>query len=102
MNEKTLGIIGTLGCIVLGIIASLIAWFCGGKELQTPTKEVIRQMFNLELTLTIVGAILFFIPLVGQLICVVLNLVSIIYAIMAFIALNNNKEFKAPSFEFIK
>ena len=43
MNEKTLGYLGTLGTILLGLIASLIAWFGGLKDTQSHEKEVVRQ-----------------------------------------------------------
>lgn len=102
MNEKTIGFIGTLGCILFGAIASLVAWFCGGKDLQTNTKEVVRQMFNFEITLFIVGILLNLIPILGQLTLFVLWLYSIVLSIKAYQAINNNTAFKAPSFELIK
>ena len=102
MDEKVLGILGTLGCIILGVVAAAVAWFCGGSELQTPAKEVLRRMFNFEITIVILGVILMFIPVVGQLIALALSAVNLIYAVMAFLAIQNNKEFKAPAYEFIK
>lgn len=102
MNEKVLGFIGTLGCILLGVIASLIAWFGGLKDTQSHTREVVRKFFNFEITILILALILCLIPVIGQLACVVLNLANLYYAIVAFIAVKNNKEFKAPSYEFIK
>ena len=102
MNEKNLGIMGTLGCILLGVIACLIAWFCGGNKLQTPTREVIRKMFNIELTLTIIGVIFMFIPALSRIVCPCLNIISVVLAVMAFMAIKNNTEFNVPSIEFIK
>ncbi len=102
MNEKTLGYLGTLGCILLGVIASLIAWFGGLKDTQSHEKEVVRQMFNFELSIVILGIVTSFIPVVGIVICLVLNLANLVYSIISFLAVKNNKEFKVPAYEFIK
>lgn len=102
MNEKTLTIIGTLGTIILGVFASLIAWFAGGKELQGNSKEVIRQMFNFELTIFVAGIVLGLIPVVGQILALVIFVANLVFAIQSFVAANKGAEFKAPGFEFIK
>ncbi len=102
MNEKTLSIIGTLGTILFGVFASLVAWFAGGKDLQGNTKEVIRQMFNFELTIFVAGLVLGWIPLVGILVGLVIFVSNIVFAIKSFIAANKGEEFKAPAFAFIK
>ena len=102
MNEKTLTIIGTLGVILFGVIASAVAWFAGGKELSGNSREIIRQMFNFELTIFIASLILSFIPLVNILAGLVIMIANIVFAIKSFAASNNNAEFKAPFYEFIK
>lgn len=102
MNEKTLVLLGTLGTIILGVIAAALAWFLGGSALQSPNKEILRQMLNFEISLLIVGLICGFIPFVGVLIGLVLAVFNLFIAIKAFIASNNNEAFKAPSYEFIK
>lgn len=103
MNEKTAVLIGTLGTIILGVFASLIAWFAGKDALQGRDREIVRQMFNLELTLMIVGIIASFIPFLGILICLVLVIIAIVYAIMAYVASNNDKEFKISiAWDFVK
>ena len=55
MDEKTIGIFGTIAVILLGVIGSLLAWCLGGKDLQGNKREVIRQMLNFEITLIIVS-----------------------------------------------
>ena len=102
MNEKTLSILGTLGCILLGVIASAIAWFAGGNTLQTHNKEIIRKMFNFEITILILCLVLGFIPAVGQIAGLVITIANIVIAVQAFIASNNNTAFNAPAYEFIK
>ena len=102
MNEKNLVILATLGTIILGIIASLIAWFVGGKDLQSHNKEILRQLLNFQITIAIVGFLVNLIPFVGQFIFLVIFVVSIVYAVKGFNASNKNTEFKAPSFEIVK
>ncbi len=102
MNEKTLTIIGTLGVILFGVIASAVAWFAGGKDLSGSSREIIRQMFNFELTILIVSLVLGFIPLVGLIAGFAIMIANIVFAIKSFAASNNNAEFKAPCYEFIK
>lgn len=102
MKEKTLSIIGTLGTILFGVFASLFAWFAGGKDLQGNSKEVIRQMFNFEITIFIAGLVLGWIPLVGILVGLAIFVANIVLAIKSFVAANKGEEFKAPGFEFIK
>ena len=50
MDSKTLVLIGTIVTIILGIIASIVAWFAGGQKLQGKEREAIRQMFNFEIS----------------------------------------------------
>ena len=95
MNEKTLTIIGTLGVILFGVIASAVAWFAGGKDLSGSSREIIRQMFNFELTILIVSLVLGFIPLVGLIAGFAIMIANIVFAIKSFAASNNNEEFKA-------
>ena len=102
MNEKTLTIIGTLGTILFGVIASLVAWFAGGKDLQGNSKEIIRQMFNFELTILIASIVLGLIPFVGILVGFVVLVANLVFAIKSYIAATKGAEFKAPGFEFIK
>lgn len=102
MNEKTLSIIGTLGVILFGVIASIVAWFAGGKDLQGNAKEVIRQMFNFEITIFIVGFFTAWIPFVGFLIGLAILVSNIVFAIKSYNAVNKGVEFKAPGFAFIK
>lgn len=97
MNEKTLVILGTLGCILLGVVGSLIAWLAGGSDLTGNSRAIIRQVFNFQLSLLVVGLIIVWIPVIN-LLSFVLSIVGTVYVIKAFIAYNNNTEFKAPSF----
>ena len=39
MDEKTIGIFGTIAVILLGVIGSLLAWCLGGKDLQGNRSE---------------------------------------------------------------
>ena len=104
-NEKVLTLVGTLGVIILGVIGSLVAWFLGGKDLEGNARETLRQIFNFEISLIIVafivGVVSAFIPFVGILV-LLLSLANLVLPIMAFIAINNGTEFKAPSFQFVK
>lgn len=102
MNEKVLSILGTLGCILLGVVASAIAWFAGGNALQTNNKEILRKMFNFQLSILILCFVLAFIPVVGQIAGLVIWIANIVVSIQAFVASNNNAAFNAPAFEFIK
>lgn len=102
MDSKTLVIIGTIITIFFGVLASLIAWFCGGKELEGANKNAIRQMFNFEITFFIVAILLGWIPLLGQLVVFVLWIMNIIFAIQTFNSANNGVEIKVPAIEFIK
>ena len=104
MDEKTLVIIGTIAAIFLGVIASLIAWFCGGRDLQQgSSREVIRMMFNFEICYLILVVVLSLIPFIGWLLLVALWVVNIIFAIKAYNAATKNEEgFKIPGYEFIK
>ena len=102
MNEKTLGYLGTLGTILLGLIASLIAWFGGLKDTQSNTREVVRRLFNFEITIAIIGIVAVLIPGIGKILCAILNLANLYFAIVAFLAVKDNKEFNAPAVEFIK
>lgn len=100
MNEKTLVLLGTLGCILLGVLATLIAWFCGGKDLTGNAKEILKKVFNFQLSLTLVGVVVGLIPIIN-LILLVFSLIGTVYVIKAFIAYNKNSQFDAPSFKFI-
>ena len=102
MDEKTLVIVGTLLAIILGVIAPLVAWFCGGKELQGDSKEAIRQMFNWGITFAIVFTIVMMIPLIGQLIGFVLMVLNIVYAIRAFNFATKGGSLNIPAIDFIK
>ncbi|MBR6098482.1 DUF4870 domain-containing protein [bacterium] len=104
MDEKTLVIIGTIVSIFLGLIASLIAWFCGGRDLQPgASREAIRLMFNFEICCFILIIALGWIPILGQLLILALWIANIIFAIKAYNAATKNEEgFKIPCYEFIK
>ncbi len=84
------------------VIVSAVAWFAGGKDLSGSSREIIRQMFNFELTILIVSLVLGFIPLVGLIAGFAIMIANIVFAIKSFAASNNNAEFKAPCYEFIK
>lgn len=102
MNEKGFVILGTLGTILLGVFASLIAWLVGSDKLQENGKEIVRQMFNWEVSILIISLIVCWIPVIGAILCMVMNVANLVFAIKAFLAYQNNKEFKAPSFINIK
>ncbi len=101
MEEKNLTLISTLGVIILGVIGPLIGWFCGGCNLESNSKETIRQMLNFEITLILVS-FLTLIPLIGLIVPVIVFVTNIIFAIKSFNATKNNAPFKAPGYEFIK
>lgn len=94
MNEKTTILLGILGALLLGVIATAIAWVLGKDTLQPSSKEVMRRFLNLEITLLIIGLIPFLTPFVV--------IANVIFVIMAFMAVNNGTEFKKIGFEFIK
>ena len=102
MKNKGLMILGTLGAIILGIFAPLIAWLCKDK-LDGGERSVIATMLNFEISLLIVCIILSFVPVVGRLVCFVLSIVNIVYAIMAFMAAKDNKPLTPLTiYEFVK
>ena len=103
MDQKTLVIVGTLLTIVLGVIASLVAWFCGGNKLEGTPREAIRLMLNFEICFFVLAIVLNLIPIIGQLAVLGLWIVSIVFAIKAFNAAEKNEaELKIPCIEFIK
>ncbi len=102
MNEKTIGVLGTLGTIILGIFAAAIALFAGGNALQGKTREVVKQMFNFELVILVFGIVTGFIPVVGTIIGGVIFIVNLLVAIKAYLALGSEAEFKLPIPEIIK
>lgn len=102
MDQKTLVLIGTILTIIFGVLASLVAWFAGGKNLQGAPREAIRQMFNFELTYLILAIVLGWIPLLGQLLVLILWIAGIVFAIKAFKAADSNSELKIPCFDLIK
>ncbi len=101
MDEKALGIFGTIAVIILGVIGSLVAWFLGGKNLEGNKREIIRQMLNFEISLIIVS-FLGLIPFVGIIVGLGILIANIVYAVKSFKAYNNDTEFKAPGFDFVK
>ena len=102
MKNSGLMTFGTLGAILLGFIAPLVAWL--NKDKLSPEENaIITSLFNFEISLFIVCVVANFIPFVGQLLCLVLGVVNIVYAILAFVAAKDNKPFKALTiYEFIK
>lgn len=101
MDEKALKIFGTILVIFLGVIASLIAWCLGGKDLEGNARETIRQMLNFEISLIILS-LLSIIPFVGLVVGLVVLITNIVFGIKSFIAINNDTPFKAPGYEFVK
>lgn len=102
MDKKTLILIGTILTIIFGLLAALVAWFAGGKELEGSAKEAIRQMFNFELTYLILAIVLGWVPVLGQLLVLGLWIANIVFAIKAFNAANKDEEVKVPAFNLIK
>ena len=102
MDEKTSVMFGTIITIFLGIIASLIAWLCGGEKLQGKGREAIRQMFNFELTFFILAVAIGWIPLLGQLAVFIIWIANIVFAIKAYNSVNSSEELKIPAFNIIK
>lgn len=99
MNEKNLMILGTLGGIIA--IGSIIAWFIGGNKLQGNNRETLATMFNWEICLFVLGIILNFIPVAGQILSVVAGLINIVIAVKAFTCIDK-AAFKLPIPEIIK
>ena len=102
MKNSGLMAFGTLGAILLGFIAPLIVWL--NKDKLTPEERAIAaSFFNFEISLLLVCIVINFIPVIGQIIGFVLGIVNIVYAVMAFIAVKNNKPFNALNiYEFVK
>ena len=93
---------GTIITIILGVLASLIAWFAGGQNLQGASREAIRQMFNFEIIFLILAITLGWIPILGQILVLVLWIANIVFAIKSYNAANNNTEIKIPCIDIIK
>lgn len=102
MNEKTLVLVGTLLTIILGVLASIVAWFAGGNKLEGASRDAIRKMFNFELNFLILAILLGWIPVLGQLLILGLWIVNVVFAIKAYNAANTSTEVNVPSFAFIK
>lgn len=102
MKNKGLMILGTLGIILLGILAPLIVWLCKDR-LDGGEKSVIATVFNFEISILIIGLISRFIPFFGGLVCTVLYIANIVYGVMAFIAAKENKPLTPLTiYEFIR
>ena len=102
MKNKGLMMLGTLGSIILGIVAPFIAWLCKDK-LDNEEKTIINTMLNFEISLVIIGVVLNFIPVLGRLLSLVLVAANIVYAIMAYMAAKDNKALKPIAiYEFLK
>lgn len=102
MDEKITVLVGTLLTIIFGILASIIAWFAGGQNLQGASKEAIRKMFNFEINFLIIAILLGWIPVAGQILVLALWIANIVFAIKAYNAANSGQEVNIPSFELIK
>ena len=102
MKNDGLMIFGTLGAIILGFIAPLIVWL--SKENLTPEeKSITAALFNFEISLFLACIVINLIPLLGQLVCLVLWIVNLVYALKAFTSVREHKPFSAPKFyEFVK
>ena len=102
MNNKGLMFLGTLGAILLGILAPLIVWL--SKDRLSPNeKSIIAAVFNFEISILIIYLIARFILIIGGLICVVIYFTNIVYGIMAFIAAKEDKQLTPLTiYEFIK
>ena len=109
MKNSGLMTLGTLGAIILSIIAPLIAWL--NKDQLTPEeRSIIANLFNFELSLFVIfiplSIIVGFIPFlafVSLLLAPVAWIANIAYAIIAYQAANNNKPFNAfKIYEFVK
>ncbi len=102
MKNDGLLMFGALGAIILGFIAPLIVWL--NKDNLTPDeKSITAALFNFEISLFIVCILINLIPLLGQLVCLVLWVVNVIYALKAFICVREHKPFNAPTiYTFIR
>ena len=102
MDSKTLVLIGTIVTIILGVIASIVAWFAGGQKLQGKEREAIRQMFNFEISCLILAILIGWIPLLGQLFVFGIWIANIVYSIKTFNAVNSDSDIAVPGFNLIK
>lgn len=103
MKNEGLVILGTLGCIILGILASIIAYFVGKDKFTPQERDVVATLFNFNISLFIICILINFIPIIGQLLTLVIFVISIVYAILAYIAAKENKPFKAFTiYQFVK
>ena len=102
MKNDGLMIFGALGAIILGFIAPLIVWL--SKENLTPDeRSIMSALFNFEISLFLVCIIINLIPLLGQLVCLVLWVLNLVYELKAFTSVREHKPFTAPKFyEFVK
>lgn len=101
MKNGGLMTFGTLGAILLGFIAPLIAYF--NSNLTPEEKTIITSLLNFEISLLLICIVINFIPIIGQIIGLLLGIVNIVYSIKAFIAAKNNKPFNAITvYQFVK
>ena len=102
MKNNGLMILGTLGVILLGIFAPLIAWLCKDK-LEENEKKIIATVFNFEISILIIYLIARFLPFISGHIYSAFYIANIVYGIMAFIAAKENKPLTSLTiYEFIK
>lgn len=102
-NEKGLVALATLGSIVIGILAPLIVFLVKKDEMAENDVAIVKGTLNFELTLLIACIILSFIPVIGWIVLMIVPLYNIIIMILAFMAANDNKEYKFPlTFNFVK
>jgi len=102
MDGKTWATIATLGSIIFGVLAPLLAWFAGGSTLQGNEKEIVRQILNFEFLIFIICFIAGWIPLINLLVWLIAWIATIVYAVKGYTSIGKNEPFKAPGYEFMK
>jgi uncharacterized membrane protein len=105
MKNNGLMAFSTLGVILLGFIAPLVA-FINKDKLTPEEKAIIVSLFNFEISYLIitvaVGIVSSYIPFAG-LINLIFAVINIVYGIQSFMAARENKPFNAFTvYDFVK
>ncbi|MBQ3642656.1 DUF4870 domain-containing protein [bacterium] len=94
-EENSFLTIASLGAII-GFIIPLIMWALKKDNFSDYTKKFLKDILNFELVLFIIVILLGWIPLIGQLLCLVIFVANLIIAINCCNATKEKKDYSLP------
>lgn len=96
-DEKTMGLLAHAGGILLGFLAPLLVLLLKGND-SAVVKRMSTEALNFQLTVLLGYVIGWFLSLllIGFLLLTIVWIVSIVFAIIAALAVNNGQEYTYP------